>query len=57
MTRDPKKIRDAHDALIAMYRDHKIKPLVWRSFPLAELPDALGALESRASHGKIVVRP
>src|SRR5262249_51421357 len=57
MTRDPKKIRDAHDALVAMYRAGTIKPLVWRSFPLAELPEALGALESRASHGKIVVRP
>jgi len=57
MVRDPKKIRDAHDALIAMYKAGQIKPLVWKSLPLAELPDALGALESRASHGKIVVRP
>jgi NADPH2:quinone reductase len=57
MTRDPKKIRDAHDAIVELYRAKKIKPLVWKSFGFAELPDALGALESRASHGKIVVRP
>ena len=57
MTRDPQKIRDAHDGLIKMYEQGAIKPLVWRRFPLAELPDALAALESRASHGKIVVAP
>jgi NADPH2:quinone reductase len=57
MIRDPQKIRDAHDALCAMYRDKQIAPMVWKRFPLAELPDALGALESRASHGKVVVAP
>lgn len=57
MARDPQRIRDAHDALIAMYRARQIAPIVWRRFPLAELPDGLAALESRASHGKIVVTP
>ncbi len=57
MIRDPQKIRDAHDAILALYAGGKIKPLVWRRMPFAELPDALGALESRASHGKIVVTP
>ena len=57
LIRDPQKVRDAHAALGAMYAAGSIKPLVWKRYPLAELPDALGALESRASHGKVVVIP
>jgi NADPH2:quinone reductase len=57
LIRDPQKVRDAHTALCAMYAAGSIKPLVWKRYPLAELPDALGALESRASHGKVVVIP
>jgi NADPH2:quinone reductase len=57
MMRDPQKIRDAHDALCAMYARGQIAPVVWRRFPLAELPAALEALESRASHGKVIVTP
>jgi NADPH2:quinone reductase len=55
--RDPAKIRAAHDALIAMYQAGAIAPIVWRTLPLADLPEALAALEHRASYGKIVVRP
>jgi NADPH2:quinone reductase len=57
LIRDPQKVVDAHTALCAMYAAGSIKPLVWKRYPLAELPDALGALESRASHGKVVVIP
>jgi NADPH:quinone reductase-like Zn-dependent oxidoreductase len=57
LIRDPQKVKDAHTALCAMYAAGSIKPLVWKRYPLAELPDALGALESRASHGKVVVIP
>lgn len=55
--RDPAKITAAHEALIAMYQAGAIAPVIWREFPLAELPEALSALEHRASYGKIIVRP
>jgi NADPH:quinone reductase len=53
----PDMFRQAHEALSRLYVEGKIKPVVWKAFPLAELPTALEALESRASYGKIVVRP
>ena len=53
----PDMFREAHEALSRMYTEGKIKPVVWKSFPLAELPAALAALESRASYGKVVVKP
>jgi NADPH:quinone reductase len=55
--RDPAKIQVAHQALTEHVARGEIAPVVWRSLPLAELPDALAALESRASWGKVVVVP
>jgi len=53
----PDKIQACHDALLKLHAEGKIAPIVWKAFPLAELPAALEALESRASYGKVVVRP
>jgi NADPH2:quinone reductase len=55
--RDPQKIVDAHAALTDLAARGEIAPRVWRSLPLAQLPEALAALESRASWGKVVVTP
>jgi NADPH2:quinone reductase len=55
--RDPAKITAAHEALTAQVASGAIRPMVWKELPLAELPDALAALESRVSWGKVVVRP
>lgn len=55
--RDPAKIQAAHEALVAHVARGEITPMVWKELPLAELPEALGALESRASWGKVVVVP
>ncbi|MBZ0237583.1 MAG: NADPH:quinone oxidoreductase family protein [Deltaproteobacteria bacterium] len=54
---DPGKVRAAHDALCQLVADGKLRPLVWKELPLAELPAALAALEGRQSHGKIAVVP
>ncbi len=54
---DPAVVRQAHDELCRLYEQAAIRPVIYREYPLAELPDALAALEGRASHGKIVVRP
>ena len=42
-------------ALMALYRDGKIKPAVTETFPLARGGEAIGRLGSRAARGKIVV--
>jgi NADPH2:quinone reductase len=55
--RDPEKVRAAHDALTGHVARGEIAPMVWKQLPLAELPDALAAIESRASWGKVVVVP
>ena len=54
---EPERIGETFDALFALYREGRIPPVVYRSWPLDELPAALAALGSRQSHGKIVVRP
>jgi NADPH:quinone reductase len=42
-------------ALMALYRDGKIKPAVTERFPLARGGEAIGRLGSRSARGKIVV--
>ena len=54
---DPKKVVDAHAALTELVAAGKIRPVIWKELPLADLPAALAALESRASYGKIAVVP
>jgi NADPH2:quinone reductase len=53
----PALIHAAHEALCGLYARGAIKPVIYREMALRELPEALGLLESRASHGKIVLRP
>jgi NADPH2:quinone reductase len=53
--RNGELIRSTHEVLCEMYDKKTIAPIVYRKYPLAELPDALAALESRESYGKVVV--
>jgi len=34
-----------------------IKPLIFRTYPLEDLPSALGELASRKTHGKLIITP
>src|SRR5205823_1962427 len=54
---EPERIPEVFRALLTLYREKKIAPVVYRSYPLAELPAALEALGSRQSCGKIVLTP
>jgi NADPH2:quinone reductase len=54
---EPARIGETMDALLALYRDGKIKPVVYRTYPLSELPAALEALGGRQTYGKVVVAP
>lgn len=54
---EPARIPQAFDALFALHREGRIAPVIWRRFPLGELPAALEALGSRRSWGKVIVTP
>jgi NADPH2:quinone reductase len=54
---EPARIGETFDALFALLAAGKIRPLAYRTYGLAELPEALAALGSRRSWGKVIVRP
>lgn len=54
---DPQLIADTQQVLYDAYAAGKIKPVIWKTYPLTELPDALDAIASRASYGKVVLKP
>jgi NADPH2:quinone reductase len=54
---EPARIGETFDALFALLAEGKIRPLVYRTYGLDELPEALAALGSRRSWGKVIVRP
>jgi NADPH:quinone reductase len=54
---EPARIPETFAALFQLYAAGKIPPVVYRTYPLAELPAALAALGGRASYGKVVVAP
>lgn len=55
--KEPKRVAEVFGALAKLHAEGAIDPVVWRSFPLAELPAALEALGSRKTYGKVVVTP
>ncbi len=57
VTSDPEKIPQTFDALFDLYRQGKIKPVIYRTYTLDEVPQALEALASRKTHGKVIVAP
>ncbi len=54
---EPGRVPETFDALFRLYREGKIAPLIYRTYRLNELPQALDALASRESYGKVVVVP
>jgi NADPH2:quinone reductase len=54
---EPARIGETFDALFGLLKAGKIRPLVYKTYGLDELPDALAALGSRRSWGKVIVRP
>jgi NADPH2:quinone reductase len=52
---DLELVHSTHDVLCEHYERRAIAPMIYRRYPMTELPDALGALEARDSWGKIIV--
>ena len=53
----PQVIVETHQELMHLYGEGKIKPLIFRAVPFAEVPAALDLIGSRATWGKLVTQP
>jgi NADPH2:quinone reductase len=53
----PARVGEVFEALLRLQGEGKVTPVVYREYPLAELPAALAALGSRQSYGKVIVAP
>jgi NADPH2:quinone reductase len=52
---DLASVREGFGALAELYREKKIAPVIWRTFPLEQVAEALALLGGRQSVGKIVL--
>ena len=54
---EPARVPETFDALFRLYAEGKIRPVIYRRYPLEEAAAALAALGSRKTHGKVVLCP
>jgi len=54
---EPERIPETFDALFRLYREGRIKPVIYATYPLDQVPAALEALGSRKTYGKVIVAP
>jgi NADPH2:quinone reductase len=52
---NPQLINDTQNSLYELYSQNKVKPVIYRSFQLNDLPKALELIESRKSYGKMIL--
>jgi NADPH:quinone reductase len=53
---EPDKLRRSVEALLAWYREGKLKPCISHRLPLEKTVEAITLLTARKAHGKVVVR-
>jgi NADPH:quinone reductase len=53
----PELVTETHQALLRLYEDRKIEPLIYKTVPFEEVPEALKLLGSRKTYGKLVTLP
>jgi len=54
---EPQRIPETFAALFRLYEEKKIRPVIYRAYPLEQAAEALAALGSRKTHGKVVLAP
>lgn len=54
---EPERVPETFAALFQMYDEGRIKPVIFGSYPLERTGEALVALASRQTYGKVVVTP
>ncbi|MGM9919724.1 MAG: zinc-binding dehydrogenase, partial [Bhargavaea sp.] len=52
----PEEVGNYHAALMELYKEGKIDPLVYGAYPFEQLPDALGKLSNRETYGKLLLK-
>jgi NADPH2:quinone reductase len=57
VAREPARIPETFAALFRLYREGRIRPVVFKTHPLEDLPAALAALGGRKTYGKVIVTP
>ena len=50
-------VQEWMEALLKLYGEGRIRPVIYRVYPLHDTPAALAALSSRESYGKVVLAP
>jgi NADPH:quinone reductase len=53
----PELIAETHDALIRLYEEGKIDPLIFETVAFEEVPQKLELLSTRKTYGKLVTKP
>jgi NADPH2:quinone reductase len=53
----PEKVIETFDALFRLYEGGGIRPVIFDTFPLERVADALVLLAGRKTHGKIIITP
>jgi NADPH2:quinone reductase len=56
-SKEPQRIPEVMAALADLYAAGQIRPVIYKTHSLDELPEALAALGGRRSYGKVVVAP
>ena len=54
---EPARVPETMDALFRLYDEGKIKPVIFKTYPLEKIADALAALGGRKTWGKVIVAP
>jgi NADPH2:quinone reductase len=54
---EPARVPETFAALFRLHAEGRIRPVIYRAWPLEEAPAALAALGSRKTHGKVVLHP
>lgn len=53
----PEIVAETHEALVRLYEEGEIDPLIFKTIPFEEVPEALELLGSRKTYGKLVTCP
>jgi NADPH2:quinone reductase len=54
---EPARVGETFAALFRLHAEGRVRPMIYKAYPLAEAPAALAALAGRRTHGKVVLHP
>jgi NADPH2:quinone reductase len=55
--KEPEKVTRTFEALFRLHQEGSIRPVIYKSYSLEDVPAALAALGGRRTYGKVVVAP